>query len=336
MTPRSLLFLTCLFASTISIAQKKSGKAQPPLPPVAAVDTTAKIKKAAPPAGITDKVKSSRRSDGLFTIYQDTATGSVQLYVKKDQLGKEYIYQSFSINGPTSLYLNQSMHRSNFVFTIKKSFDKLELSRVNTAFYYDPANPVSKTKDVDKPEAIMLSEKVAAEDSAGYLIAADGLFISEKLDPIKPVSAPSFFSMPSFSLGSLNPTKSRYAAVRSFPANTDVLVDLAYDNPMAFVPGGPDITDARYVRVRMQHSLIEMPQNNFTPPCRRPKGRLFQPNGKRPDQHQRHALQRSDQPLASEKERLCGCPERTCGAYCFLDRKYHAGSLPPNHHGSRA
>ena len=70
-------------------------------------------------AGITDKVKASRKTDGLFTVYQDTANGSMQLLVRKNQLGKEYIYQSFSINGPTSLYLNQSMHRANMIFKIK-------------------------------------------------------------------------------------------------------------------------------------------------------------------------------------------------------------------------
>jgi hypothetical protein len=111
----------------------------------------------------------------------------------------------------------------------------------------------------------MLSERVSGEDSTGYLINADQLFISEKLDPVKPVSAPSFFSIPTFNLGSLNPSKSKYYAVRSFPNNTDILVDLAYDNPNAFVSGGPDITDARYVRVRMQHTFIEMPQNDFRP-----------------------------------------------------------------------
>ena len=95
---------------------------------------------------ITDKVKSSKKKEGLFTVYQDTANGSMQLFVKKDQLGKEYIYQSFSISGPTALYLNQSMHRSNFVFKVQKAFDKLEFVRVNTSFYYDPENAVSKTK----------------------------------------------------------------------------------------------------------------------------------------------------------------------------------------------
>lgn len=84
---------------------------------------TSKAKK---PAGITDKVKSSKKIDGLFTLYQDTATGSVQLYVKKNQLGKEFIYQSFSISGPTQFFLNQSMHRATFVFKVQKAFDKLE------------------------------------------------------------------------------------------------------------------------------------------------------------------------------------------------------------------
>ncbi|MBL7744398.1 MAG: zinc-dependent metalloprotease [Chitinophagaceae bacterium] len=249
------VFLLLGFVSLASYAQPKT-TAVPPA-------DTAKKKPA--PAGITDKVKSSKKTGGLFTLYQDTATGSVQLYIKKDQLGKEFIYQSFSISGPTALFLNQSMHRATIVFKVQKAFDKLEFSRVNTSFWYDPSNAVSKTADVDKPEAVFLAEKVAAEDSTGYLISADGLFISEKLDPVKPVVAPGPFAALQFNLGMLNPAKSKYHQLRSFPGNTDVIVDMAYDNPNALVGGGPDITDARYVRVRMQHSLIEMPKNDFRP-----------------------------------------------------------------------
>ncbi|HEY0067097.1 MAG TPA: zinc-dependent metalloprotease, partial [Flavisolibacter sp.] len=264
MTKTLVLSLSCLLAVASGFAQDKT-KGAPATSPTTA-DSASKFKKPAP--GITDKVKSSKKSDGLFTVYQDTASGTVQLYVKKNQLGQEYIYQSFSINGPTSLYLNQSMHRSNFTFRVQKSFDRLEFSRVNNAFWYDPKNPVSKSKDVDKPEAVFLVEKISGEDSSGYLINADALFISEKLDPVKPVSAPSLFSFPTFNLGSLNTSKSKYHAVKSFPTNTDVVVDLAYDNPMAFVAGGRDITDARYVRVRMQHSFIELPKNNGFEPRR--------------------------------------------------------------------
>ncbi len=255
--------LLCLGLTATAPSFGQGREKLPVLPKPAMPADSVKPKKAAWP--LADKTKSSKKSEGLFTVYQDTATGGVQLYIKKDQLGKEYIYQSFSLNGPTSLFLNQSMHRANFIFKVQKVYDKLEFSRVNTSFYYDPANPISKTKDVDKPDAIFLIERIAGEDSTGYLVNADGLFISEKLDPVKPASVPSFFSIPTFNLGSLNPMKSKYQGVRSFPTNTDIVVDLAYDNPGAFVSGGADITDPRYVRVRMQHSFIEMPKNDFTP-----------------------------------------------------------------------
>lgn len=252
-----LLLLSACFVLTAT-AQNKPAV---PAPPAMSADS-AKTKK---PAGIGDKVKSSKKIEGLFTLYQDTATGSVQLYVKKSQLGKEFIYQSFSISGPTQFFLNQSMHRVTFVFSVQKAYDKIEFARVNTSFYYDEKNPVSKTKDVDKPEAVFLAEKTVGEDSAGYLIPADGFFISEKMDAVKPASIPGMPMGLSFTLGGLNPMKSKYSSIRSFPGNTDVVVDLAYDNPGAIVSGGPDITDPRYVRVKIQHSLIEMPSNNFRP-----------------------------------------------------------------------
>ena len=223
--------------------------------------------KAALPKKVTvaDKTKGNKKNEGLFTLYQDTVTGSVQMYIRKDQLDKEFIYESFSINGPTSLFLNQSMHRTNLVFKIKKAFDKLEFSIVNTGLYYDKKNPVSKTSEVDKPEAIFFNDKFSLEDSLGYLITGDGLFLSEKLDPVKPIMAPNPFAAQIFNLGGLNPTKSKYAQLRSFPDNTDVVVDLSYDNPITLADGGPDVADPRYVRVRMQHSFIAMPKNNFTP-----------------------------------------------------------------------
>ncbi len=214
---------------------------------------------------LAEKTKGNKQCVGLFTLYQDTATGSVQVFVRKNQLDKEFIYESFSINGPTELFLNQSMHRANFVFRIKKAFDKLEFSIVNTSFYYDKDNPVSKTAEVDKPEAVFYSDKISVEDSLGYLVSGDGMFLSDKLDPVKPIFPPGPNTFRQFNLGSLSAAKSKYADIRSFPNNTDVVVDLSYDNPTTLASGGPDITDARYVRVRMQHSFLEMPAADFKP-----------------------------------------------------------------------
>lgn len=248
-----LLIAATLFAT---IAQAQDVKM-----PVAPADSS-KAKKA---AGITDKIKSSKKTEGLFTIYQDTVTGSVQLYIKKKQLGKEFIYQSFSMGGPTALFLNQNMIRTTWLFTVKKSFDKLEFSQLNTSFYYDPKNPVSKAANVDVSESVFYADKVVAEDTAGYLIAADALFLSEKLDQVKPLTPPGMPPGAMFNLGMQSAAKSKYSKIRSYPNNTDVVVDLAYDNPMPFNGGGKDITDARYVRVKMQHSFLEVPENDFRP-----------------------------------------------------------------------
>jgi hypothetical protein len=221
-------------------------------------DTTKKVK-------IADKVKGCRKADGLLTLYQDTTTGSVQLYIKKDQLGKEFIYQSFSMGGPADLFLNQNMPRVTSVFKIHKSFDKLEFSQVNTNFYYDSTNAISKSANVDVTEAVFYSEKIAAEDSTGYLIGVDGLFLSDKLDPIKPVVPPSVPPTAIYNLGSLNLAKCKYDKIRSFPENTDVVVELAFDNPAPFNSGGKDITDARYNRIRFQHTFLLAPENDFKP-----------------------------------------------------------------------
>ncbi|KYP15637.1 zinc-dependent metalloprotease [Flavihumibacter sp. CACIAM 22H1] len=259
---RKIAFLipAAMLLAAGSFAQKKGKKNPEP----AVADTT---KKAAPtpPAkpSVKDKTKSSKKHEGLFTLYQDTATGSVQLYIRKDQLGKEYLYQSFSMGGPTELFLHQNMIRATFPFKVEKSFDKLEFKQMNTNFYYDKNNAVSKAANVDVSDAVIIAEKVVVEDSLGYLIAGDGLLLGDKLDPVKPMLPPGLPPGLVFNLGGLNPGKSKYGIVRSFPNNTDVLVELAYDNPMPFNGGGKDITDARYVRVKLQHSFLELPQNDF-------------------------------------------------------------------------
>lgn len=254
-------FAVALSALCLLLGNEATSQAKPAATPAPA-DTT---KKAPPKPSINDKVKSSKKHAGLFTVYQDTATGSVQMFIRKDQLEKEFIYQSFSLSGPTSLFLNQSMHRSTLLFKIRKSFDKLEFSLVNTNFYYDPNNAVSKSANVDVAESVFFADKVSFEDSTGYLITADALFVSEKLDPVKPLPNPTVPSFMFFNLGGYNPTKSKVSGLRSYPNNTDVIVDLAYDNPAPFNQGGKDITDARYIRIKLQHSFIEVPKNDYKP-----------------------------------------------------------------------
>lgn len=256
----AFIIATCCTVGVACSAQKKTA-VKPATP-----DTTVKKTPPTPPKpSITEKTKSSKKNDGLFALYQDTATGSIQLYVKKDQLGKDFIYQSFSMGGPTGLFLNQNMIRTTFIFKINKAFDKLEFAQQNTNLYYDSTNAVSKAANVDAAPAVFYSDKIVAEDSVGYLVAADGLFLSERLDPVKPLMPPGIPPTMYFNLGMLNAGKSKYDTIRSYPDNTDIVVELAYENPMPFNVGGADITDARYNRIKMQHTFLAVPVNDYKP-----------------------------------------------------------------------
>jgi hypothetical protein len=155
------------------------------------------------------------------------------------------------------------MLRLNLVFKIQKTFDKLEFGIINTGFYYDKQNALSKTERVNVSEAVFFSERISGEDENGYLINADGMFLSEKMDPVKIEAVTRPGSV--LNLGVLNIQKSKYNSIKSYPNNTNVSVDLAYDTPMPYATGGKDLTDARYIRISIQHSFIEMPENDYRP-----------------------------------------------------------------------
>ncbi len=212
---------------------------------------------------LADKIKGKTQTSGLFTFYQDTAKGSMQMWVSKDQLSEEFIYQSFSMGGPPSLFLNQNMIRRTFVFSIHRNFNKLEFQEENTAFYYQEDKAISKSANADVSVAKFFSTEIDFEDSSGYLIDVDDLFLGGLMDPVKPNF---IFSNPSiriFNLGSFNKSKSGFTAVRAFPENTDVLVSLTYDNPTPKAFGSKHVTDSRYVEVKMQHSFLKMPNNDY-------------------------------------------------------------------------
>ncbi len=215
---------------------------------------------------IASKTKAAVKFEGLMTIYQDTTDGKTFLLLKKDQIGKAFIYWSYSENGLARVGLFRGSFRNNAVFRVSRYFDRIDFEMMNTNFYFDPNNAISKSADANVSPALLLSEKVIAEDEKEGLILIDAssLLMDEKLDRVKPPQFPGA-SPSQFNLGNLNKAKSKYHSIKSYPANTDVVVDLVYDNPSAINGGGKDVTDPRAVTVRLQHSFIAMPENDYQP-----------------------------------------------------------------------
>lgn len=211
-------------------------------------------------------VDKSIAHEGLFTIYQDTTDGSTKLAIREDQLDKEFIYFGLSENGVLEAGHFRGAFRDNKVFKIRKYFDRIEFVVQNTRYHFDEESPLSNASSANISEAVLLSEKVLAEDKENgiLMINGDPLFLSESLNQIKPSPNPA--QKPgSFSLGNLSSDKSKYSDIRSYPENTDVIVEYVYDSPHSVGSTSDAVTDNRFVTVRFQHTFIEMPDNEFQP-----------------------------------------------------------------------
>ncbi|MCF8254861.1 MAG: zinc-dependent metalloprotease [Bacteroidia bacterium] len=215
-------------------------------------------------ATIADKTKNSSKLAGLFPLYQDSTSGNVMMLLHKDQLNKEYIYFSYTVDGVVAAGHFRGSFRDNKVFTIKRYFDKIEFTVMNTGYYFDPSNPISKASKANISDAILSSQKIVAEDAkkGEILIDASALFLSENMQQIKPSSRPGAMG---FQLGSLSKDKTKFISLRNYEKNTDVIVEYVYDNPNPVFGGGKEVTDERAVSVVVQHTLIEAPKNDFQP-----------------------------------------------------------------------
>ncbi|WP_205958070.1 zinc-dependent metalloprotease [Flavivirga algicola] len=223
------------------------------------------VKKKTKEKTITELVKSSKKIDGLFTIYQDTITGSIRMIISDDQLDKEYIYFSQIADGVMDAgRIIRGSYRGSKVFKIQKYFNKIEFITQNISFYFDPESELSKSKDANISNGNMASIKIESQDKKKglYLIKADNLFLAETLSQIKRPRSPR--STPNaFKLGNLNKTKTKIAAIRNYDNNTDLAVEYVYSSPSVLNRGSNAVADGRNVSIKVFHSLIAMPENDY-------------------------------------------------------------------------
>ena len=213
---------------------------------------------------IKELTESSIRIDGLFTIYQDTVTGSVKLLVKKEQLNKDFIYFSQIADGVTEAGQFRGAYQGSSVFQVKKYFNRLEFVAPNTAFYFDENNAISKSSEANISDAVIAAGKVlAADEKTGeYLIAADGLFLSEIFTRVKGPKFPGQSPF-SFSLGQFDKSKSKIAEIKNYPENTNVKTEYVYNNPSVVNGGGKAVTDGRNVSIKVFHTFMNMPNEEY-------------------------------------------------------------------------
>ncbi|OEK08408.1 hypothetical protein A8C32_02880 [Flavivirga aquatica] len=213
---------------------------------------------------IKSLTKSCKKIEGLFTIYQDTITGSLQMIITDNQINKDFIYFSQVADGVMDSRINRGIYRGSKVFKIEKYFNKIEFVTQNTSFYFDPESPLSKSKSANVSNGNMASIKIKAHDKKNghYLIDANSLFLSEILSQIKSPRTP---GQPptAFKLGSLSKTKTKINAIKNYTKNTNLTIEYVYSSPSVLNAGSNAVSDARNVSIKIHHSLIAMPDNDY-------------------------------------------------------------------------
>lgn len=254
-----VLVIALMMIPQTALSQKKDKKKK------GETTTEAPVKKSSEKT-VAELVKQSKKIEGLFTIYQDTVNGSLQMLISEDHFNKEFIHFSQVADGVLDAGAFRGAYRGSKVFTIEKYFDKIEFITQNTSFYFDPNNPISKAKDANTSAGIMASLKIEAhdKDKGIYLIKADDLFTQETLSQIKPARLPGV-PPTAFGLGNLDKNKTKVKAIRNYAENTDVAVEYVYSSPSVLNGGSDAVTDGRNVSIKVYHSLIAMPDNDYQP-----------------------------------------------------------------------
>ena len=252
-----MLLITALFMAQPVQAQKKKGKKGEP----EKKEKNGEVKK------LEDVTKKCVHFEGLFELYQDTVTGETYMQIDKDQIGKEYIYFSHIVDGLLEAGHFRGAYGNSKIFRIDQTFDRIEFRLQNTSYYFDPNSALSRASDANVNQPVFMSQKMYAanDDQSILLIKADEVFVTELFQQVKRTPPSGVKPGRFYDMGKLSKDKSRLREIKNYPENTDVVVEFLYENGAPKRRGGSAVTDARYTSIKYQHSLIEVPDNDFRP-----------------------------------------------------------------------
>ncbi len=211
---------------------------------------------------IEKKTKGCTLYDGLFKIYQSKKDGKSYIEIDTSHIDNEYIYFSYIENGVMDAWAVKGRYRGSKIIKISKFYDKIDFTIKNTKFYFDNDSPLSNASNTNINTPIIISEKIIAKNKerTKFLISADNIFLNESFQQVKSSYSSRYKG---FRLGNLSKTKTRYNKIRSYPENTDVVVNYFYESKYPSKRGGAAITDSRNVSILVQHSLVKMPDDKY-------------------------------------------------------------------------
>ncbi len=261
-----LFFLSFLFIIGIGIQDIEAQKKKKKKSKKGKTEQVDASKNKSKEKSVEELIKKSKKIEGLFTIYRDTIDGTTKMLINKEQIGREFIYFSQISDGVLEAGTFRGAYLDNKVFKIEKHYNKIEFVTQNASHYFDKNSALSKASEANISEGIMASLKIEAQDEEKglYLIKSDDLFLKETFEQIK---APNFPGQSpfAFKLGTLSKEKTKIKTIKNYPENTNINSHYVYSKSSILNGGSSAVSDGRNVTIKVAHSLIAMPENQYLP-----------------------------------------------------------------------
>ena len=215
---------------------------------------------------LSEMIKGQTEFAGIFSLYQDEKTGKHLMVINESQLNTPFVYFAHTVDGVTVAGHYRGSYRETKLIEFRKYFDRIDIISKTPRYKFDERSAISKASDANISEAVLASIKIEKEEDGKIAFNVNKLFLSEALHKVSPTPNPADKNAKKrFKVGKLDDKKSRIIKQRPYPNNLDVVVDYVFTNPSPTVRGSNAVSDPRSVSVKVQHSFVALPNNNYAP-----------------------------------------------------------------------
>ncbi len=218
------------------------------------------------PETLAEMLKEKTSSEGLFDLYTDKKTGETMMVIEESQLNKPFLYFAHTVDGVTDAGHVRGSYRETKLIEFRRHFDRVDIISKTPRYKFDESNAISRAADANISEAVLASLKVEKDEEGKIALKVDKLFKSEALHKVSPWKrAGDKNASKRFNPGKVDDKKSRIISNRNYDNNLDVVVDYVLTNKNPSVRGSQAVSDPRSVSVKLQHSFIALPENDYQP-----------------------------------------------------------------------
>lgn len=218
------------------------------------------------PETLAEMIKDKTEFVGIFTLYQDAKTGKNLMVINESQLNTPFVYFAHTVDGVTDAGHFRGSYRETKLIEFRKHFDRIDIVSKTPRYKFDENSALARSADANISEAVLASIKIDKEEDGKIAFDVDKLFLSEALHKVSPwVNPDDKNAKKRFKLGKLDDKKSRIVNQRPYANNLDVIVDYVFSNANPSVRGSAAISDPRNVSIKVQHSFVALPENDYQP-----------------------------------------------------------------------